>query len=104
VVTESRPPIREITPLGRPDWQLEQGIGERFRALERARPDSLFANGLQDSEPEYPFRHAIALSQTRKMRSGEIHYIDHPALGLVVSITRIEDEALIDFKRSVLAQ
>ena len=104
VVTESRSPIREITPLGRPDWQLEQGIGERFRALERARPDSLFANGLQDSEPEYPFRHAIALSQTRKMRSGEIHYIDHPALGLVVSITRIEDEALIDFKRSVLAQ
>jgi hypothetical protein len=38
------------------------------------------------------------------MRSGEIHYIDHPALGIVVSITRIEDEALVDFKRSVLEQ
>ena len=104
VVTESKSPITEVTPLGRPDWQLEQGIGERFRALERARPDSVFGNGLRDNDPEYPFRHAIALSQTRKMRSGEIHYIDHPALGIVVSITRIEDEALVDFKRSVLEQ
>ena len=38
-------------------------------------------------EPIYPFRHAVLLQQKRRMRSGEVHYIDHPMLGVVVTIT-----------------
>jgi hypothetical protein len=38
-------------------------------------------------EPEYPFRHAVLLKQTRRMRSGEVAYIDHPLLGVLIRIT-----------------
>ena len=96
--------LSEVTPLGRPDWLLEAGIGKQFRYLERNRPDSNRSNGLTDEASTYPCRHAIALQQTRRMRSGEIHYIDHPAMALIVSITRIENENLVDFKRWVLAE
>lgn len=37
--------------------------------------------------PVYPFRHAVLLQQKRRMRSGEVHYIDHPMLGVIVKIT-----------------
>ncbi len=37
--------------------------------------------------PIYPFRHAVLLQQSRRMRSGEVHYIDHPMLGVIVKVT-----------------
>ena len=45
----------------------------------------------QRLEPIYPFRHAVRLHQTRRMRSGEVHYIDHPMLGIIVKITPLPD-------------
>lgn len=45
-------------------------------------------------EPIYPFRHAVRLNQTRRMRSGEVHYIDHPMLGIIVKITPLVDAKL----------
>jgi hypothetical protein len=66
--------------------------------------DSLFAqdpnNPLQGEEftevedPVYPYRHAVLLEQTRRMRSNEIHYIDHPLLGVVIKFTPITAEQL----------
>lgn len=47
----------------------------------------------QSSEPIeslYPYRHAIALQQKRRMRSKEIHYIDHPLLGLMIKLTPLK--------------
>lgn len=44
---------------------------------------------IETLEPIYPFRHAILLQQKRRMRSGEVHYIDHPMLGIIVTITPI---------------
>jgi hypothetical protein len=88
-----------ITPLGRPDSKLESGLSERFRFIERVRPDSTLSGGFDDPRSEYPYRHAISIQQTRRLRSGEIHYLDHPTLGIIVSITRIEDDDLIAFKR-----
>jgi hypothetical protein len=35
----------------------------------------------------YPYRHAVLLKQTHRMRSGEVSYIDHPMLGVVAKIT-----------------
>jgi len=37
----------------------------------------------------YPFRHAVLLQQTRRMRSAEVNYIDHPMLGVVAKITAL---------------
>jgi hypothetical protein len=47
-----------------------------------------------DTEPLYPWHHAVLLQQTRRMRSTEVHYIDHPMLGVVVLVTPITDEEL----------
>ena len=41
----------------------------------------------QEALPEYPYRHAVLLQQTRRMRSTEVNYIDHPMFGVVVKIT-----------------
>lgn len=46
--------------------------------------------------PKYHYRHAIALQQKRRMRSGELHYIDHPMLGLLIRISRYEFEPFIE--------
>lgn len=40
--------------------------------------------------PVYPYRHAVLLQQKRRMRSNEMHYIDHPMLGLVIKLTPLE--------------
>lgn len=37
---------------------------------------------------------SFKLSQSRKMRSGELHYIDNPRFGLLTQITPLDDEAL----------
>jgi hypothetical protein len=43
--------------------------------------------------PAYPFRHAVLLKQTRRMRSREVNYIDHPVFGVVVKVTPLEEAA-----------
>lgn len=49
-----------------------------------------------DSGPVYPWRHAILMDQKRRMRSNEVHYIDHPMLGIVVKILPVSSEELED--------
>ena len=41
----------------------------------------------QEAQSEYPYRHAVLLQQTRRMRSKEVNYIDHPMFGVVVKVT-----------------
>ncbi|CAA0119971.1 Uncharacterised protein [Halioglobus japonicus] len=53
-----------------------------------AAPDSeLQLDGDLEADGAYPFRHAVLLDQTRRMRSGDVVYIDHPLLGVLVTIT-----------------
>ncbi len=42
-------------------------------------------------DSKYPFRHAVLLEQTQRMRSGEVIYIDHPLLGVVAKITALSE-------------
>lgn len=44
--------------------------------------------------PVYPFRHAVLLQQKRRMRSNEVHYLDHPLFGVVVQLTPVSEEEL----------
>jgi hypothetical protein len=46
----------------------------------------------EDARPLYPYKHAVLLKQTRRMRSGEINYIDHPMLGVMVKITPLGND------------
>lgn len=44
----------------------------------------------QKQGPQYPFRHAVLLDQTQRMRSGELAYIDHPLLGVLIKVTALD--------------
>ena len=43
----------------------------------------------------WDFRHAILVQQQRRMRSGELHYIDHPMLGVVIRVNRYEFQPFV---------
>lgn len=45
---------------------------------------------------EAPFltKNIVLMKQKRRMRSGELHYIDHPKLGILVLITPVENDML----------
>ena len=45
-------------------------------------------------EPVYPWRHAVRFNEKRRMRSNEVHYLDHPMLGVVVKLTPVAQEEL----------
>ena len=51
--------------------------------------------------PDYPWRHAVLLQQTRRMRGGELHYIDHPMFGLLIKATRYEFEPFVETNDSL---
>ena len=42
--------------------------------------------------PAYPWRHAIVHRQSRRMRSGEVHYLDHPVIAVVVKLLPADEE------------
>jgi hypothetical protein len=48
----------------------------------------------QEIAPVYPYRHAVLLQQTSRMRGGEAHYIDHPMLGVIIKFTPVTGEQL----------
>ncbi len=50
--------------------------------------------GIEESGPVYPWRHAVLLQQKRRMRSKEVHYIDHPLLGVVIKFMPLDEEQL----------
>ncbi len=47
-----------------------------------------------ETGPRYPFRHAVLMQQKRRMRSTEVHYLDHPLIGVVVTLTPLTAEEL----------
>ena len=46
----------------------------------------------EELEADFPWRHAIVHRQSRRMRSGEIHYLDHPVIGVIVRVVPAGDE------------
>jgi hypothetical protein len=44
--------------------------------------------------PPWSWKHAVQMQQSRRMRSEEVHYLDHPLLGVVVKLTPLEPERL----------
>ena len=95
-------------PLGPPSLIIEElpaeeepttsGFGEQW--LEPAVDDEPLGDGEpgelepENLRPVYPWRHAVALKQKRRMRSTEVHYLDHPLFGLVIKLTPLTEEDL----------
>ncbi|RLA49400.1 MAG: hypothetical protein DRR04_00455 [Gammaproteobacteria bacterium] len=100
------PPSLIIEALPEPELELGALSGDWASAIEQ--PSSL-PEGVEevplseeDLGPVYPYRHAILLQQERRMRSTEVHYIDHPMLGVVAKLTPLtaaELEAMAQAER-----
>lgn len=86
-------------PLGPPSLIVEQApepedVAEPVVLEDMLASDEALQENPEELEPLYPYRHAVLLQQKRRMRSDEVHYIDHPMLGVIVKITRVaEDES-----------
>ena len=83
---------------------------EPTEPAELPEPDEVGLEGDPEAEiplatgPVYPWRHAVVLQQKRKMRSTEVHYIDHPLLGVVVLILPVTDEELEAMAATVIQE
>jgi hypothetical protein len=68
-----------------PESREEEGGNVEASAMEALVPD--VARG-PDDQPvlSFPF------SQSRRMRSGELHYLDHPLIGMLVLVTPYEED------------
>lgn len=88
VIIEQPEPVIEPEPETIPYYEAPALAGQNS--------DELLVDEelLEPEGPVYPWRHAILLNQKRKMRSNEVHYIDHPMLGVVVKLTPLDEEQL----------
>lgn len=85
IIEKPEPPeVEELAP-----YYLEAQAGEPAAEVS---PDEEEPVG--EIAPVYTWRHAVPLTQTRRMRSNEVHYIDHPLLGVVVKLTPLDEEQL----------
>lgn len=77
-------------------YDIERSLeNDELRSLNEVfDPNNPEAMAEGEAQPEYPYRHAVLLKQTRRMRSNEVHYIDHPILGVVVKFTPMDPEEL----------
>ena len=75
--------------------------GERFSSRPAA-TDTAFAAGALAAGNEdttatgapWPWKHAIVHRQARRMRSNEVHYLDHPVIGVVVKVRPLSEDNL----------
>ncbi|MDH3991683.1 MAG: peptidoglycan binding protein CsiV [Gammaproteobacteria bacterium] len=83
-----------------PEEDARQGFGEQWldqqvQIEENTGEDALLAaEPEEETGPVYPYRHAVVLQQQRRMRSDEVHYLDHPMLGVVIKFLPLSEEEL----------
>lgn len=85
----------DAAEIVRPDTDTAGDRPSNLYWLERERLEKeRLAEQQVHLQPVYPFRHAALLQQKRRMRSKEVHYIDHPMLGLIIKLTPLETQEL----------
>lgn len=68
--------------------ELDQALAIENQQGSQGNIDSNTATGSpENTAPEYITRRVVLLQQERDMRSNEIHYIDHPIVGIIVQVT-----------------
>ena len=45
---------------------------------------------IDENSQAVPFLYAFPLTQNRRVRSDEIHYFDHPKMGMILQIRKME--------------
>lgn len=67
--------------------QLPLEPWEQAETANRTREGAIPESGNEIVEPAYQVNQVITLRQKRRMRSGELHYLDHPRLAALIKIT-----------------
>jgi len=91
-------------PLGPPSLiviEPEPSLSEP--TIESGEIDEL-AQAKSTLEPAYPWRHAVRFNEKRRMRSNEVHYLDHPMLGVVIKFTPVAQDELQALAEADLAK
>jgi hypothetical protein len=86
-----------------PPWEADIDADAIPAAEMEAGPPPLTEAELQAflDSPDYAWRHAVLLQQSRRMRGGELHYIDHPMFGLLIKVTRYKFEPFVETEPAV---
>ncbi len=69
------------------DFELDQALAAENQQWEGGFTTSNTPGSMETAAQEYVTRQIILLQQERDMRSGEVHYIDHPVLAAIVQVT-----------------
>jgi hypothetical protein len=80
-------------PVGDPRFVVPGGTGTEPGTMDSSTAGLMprpMTTSLAVEPPDYPFGHAIAIEQSRRMRSGELHYIDHPLVGILIVVSAWE--------------
>lgn len=84
ILNGAQPATQEFTEAMRAEREARQR--DILEAL--ARGDiTLEEAEILSLEPEKPVFEGFRMNSYRRMRSGEIHYLDHPAFGVIITIT-----------------
>ncbi|NND68244.1 MAG: hypothetical protein HKN19_11710, partial [Halioglobus sp.] len=78
-------------------------VSARAIPVDRAGMPVLAPQG-SELAPVYPYRHALRFEQRRRMKRNELHYVDHPAMGAVIKITALDEDALESWAETELMQ
>lgn len=57
-------------------------------------------NQQKEKQKNYVTKEIITFDQSRRMRSGELHYLDHPKLGIIVRIDNYKTEAELEMQET----
>ncbi|HTF98691.1 MAG TPA: CsiV family protein [Cellvibrio sp.] len=69
------------------NMELDQALATENQQWANGNFDSNAAAPTETTAPEFVTRQIILLQQERDMRSGEVHYLDHPVLAAIIQIT-----------------
>lgn len=64
--------------------------------------NQLSGEGISGSKEEYLVTQISTMRQKRRMRSEELHYIDHPKFGILIKIMPFDEKEFLDNKLSAL--
>ncbi len=75
-----------LDTMGQDEWSMDM----EFEPFQLPTPPF---KGSRDYGPDPSIKIVYPLQQERRLRSQETHYIDHPALGILIRIERLENES-----------
>ncbi|MEZ9706051.1 CsiV family protein, partial [Vibrio breoganii] len=88
------PGVRSVTFTEKTPDELKDSENFAVLADTEAENSNVQAGNLQEVSPEKveeQFLKSYRMEQKRRMRSSETHYLDHPLMGMIIQVRRVED-------------